>query len=195
MTEKAFLRIGIVFQLKICLTPLPASAEAGRLCCILIDRKRLSDGGVRLGLPTRCGYQTGGADGFLAAQKWPFETGQSSGAEGHMATSTPVGKRRLKACTNVEKGQLLRVRMSAVRAPTGKVPDNSGKVSGRLCSGVYRSPPKARSNQIVGGTLTTEPADLRTNFISERPARWFAGNCIQSDALGRWPHHHARPRQ
>jgi phosphoribosylformimino-5-aminoimidazole carboxamide ribotide isomerase len=28
--------------------------------------------------------------------------------------------------------------------------------------------------QIVGGTLTTAPGDLRTNFISDRPARWFA---------------------
>jgi phosphoribosylformimino-5-aminoimidazole carboxamide ribotide isomerase len=28
--------------------------------------------------------------------------------------------------------------------------------------------------QIVGGTLTTAPGDLRTNFISDRPAHWFA---------------------
>jgi phosphoribosylformimino-5-aminoimidazole carboxamide ribotide isomerase len=28
--------------------------------------------------------------------------------------------------------------------------------------------------QIVGGTLTSAPGDLRTNFISEHPARWFA---------------------
>jgi len=41
---------------------------------------------------------------------------------------------------------------------------------------------EGKVKQIVGGTLTTEPADLRTNFISERPARWFA-ELYQSDAL------------
>jgi phosphoribosylformimino-5-aminoimidazole carboxamide ribotide isomerase len=28
--------------------------------------------------------------------------------------------------------------------------------------------------QIVGGSLTGQPADLRVNFVSQRPARWFA---------------------
>jgi phosphoribosylformimino-5-aminoimidazole carboxamide ribotide isomerase len=33
---------------------------------------------------------------------------------------------------------------------------------------------EGKVKQIVGGTLTGAPADLRTNFVSERPARWFA---------------------
>ncbi|HEY3857489.1 MAG TPA: phosphoribosylformimino-5-aminoimidazole carboxamide ribotide isomerase [Verrucomicrobiae bacterium] len=33
---------------------------------------------------------------------------------------------------------------------------------------------EGKVKQIVGGTLTTAPGDLRTNFISDRPARWFA---------------------
>src|SRR6516162_4296355 len=28
--------------------------------------------------------------------------------------------------------------------------------------------------QIVGGTLSGDPATARTNFVSEKPARWFA---------------------
>jgi phosphoribosylformimino-5-aminoimidazole carboxamide ribotide isomerase len=33
---------------------------------------------------------------------------------------------------------------------------------------------EGKVKQIVGGSLTGAPADLRTNFVSERPARWFA---------------------
>jgi len=33
---------------------------------------------------------------------------------------------------------------------------------------------EGKVKQIVGGSLTGHPADLRTNFISERPSRWFA---------------------
>jgi phosphoribosylformimino-5-aminoimidazole carboxamide ribotide isomerase len=33
---------------------------------------------------------------------------------------------------------------------------------------------EGKVKQIVGGSLTGAPGDLRTNFVSERPARWFA---------------------
>jgi phosphoribosylformimino-5-aminoimidazole carboxamide ribotide isomerase len=33
---------------------------------------------------------------------------------------------------------------------------------------------EGKVKQIVGGSLTGVPADLRTHFVSERPARWFA---------------------
>jgi phosphoribosylformimino-5-aminoimidazole carboxamide ribotide isomerase len=33
---------------------------------------------------------------------------------------------------------------------------------------------EGKVKQIVGGSLTGAAADLRTNFVSERPARWFA---------------------
>jgi phosphoribosylformimino-5-aminoimidazole carboxamide ribotide isomerase len=33
---------------------------------------------------------------------------------------------------------------------------------------------EGKVKQIVGGTLTGQPADLRTNFVSERPSSWFA---------------------
>jgi phosphoribosylformimino-5-aminoimidazole carboxamide ribotide isomerase len=33
---------------------------------------------------------------------------------------------------------------------------------------------EGRVKQIVGATLGTEPSQLRTNFVSERPAAWFA---------------------
>ncbi|HEX4121955.1 MAG TPA: phosphoribosylformimino-5-aminoimidazole carboxamide ribotide isomerase [Verrucomicrobiae bacterium] len=33
---------------------------------------------------------------------------------------------------------------------------------------------EGKVKQIVGGSLTGAPADLRTNFVSERPAGWFA---------------------
>ncbi|MCU0771498.1 MAG: phosphoribosylformimino-5-aminoimidazole carboxamide ribotide isomerase [Verrucomicrobia bacterium] len=33
---------------------------------------------------------------------------------------------------------------------------------------------EGRVKQIVGGSLTTEPGDLKTNFVSERPAAWYA---------------------
>ncbi|HTA28943.1 MAG TPA: phosphoribosylformimino-5-aminoimidazole carboxamide ribotide isomerase [Candidatus Cybelea sp.] len=33
---------------------------------------------------------------------------------------------------------------------------------------------EGKVKQIVGGSLTDRAADLRTNFISERPSRWFA---------------------
>jgi phosphoribosylformimino-5-aminoimidazole carboxamide ribotide isomerase len=37
--------------------------------------------------------------------------------------------------------------------------------------------------QIVGGTLGGDPAQLRTNFVSERPAAWYA-DLYRRDALG-----------
>src|SRR5882762_9042399 len=33
---------------------------------------------------------------------------------------------------------------------------------------------EGRVKQIVGGTLTTEPGRLRTNFVSDRSAAWYA---------------------
>jgi len=33
---------------------------------------------------------------------------------------------------------------------------------------------EGKVKQIVGGTLTGQSTDLRTNFVSERPSRWFA---------------------
>ncbi len=33
---------------------------------------------------------------------------------------------------------------------------------------------EGKVKQIVGGSLTGRPADLRTNYVSERPSRWFA---------------------
>ena len=33
---------------------------------------------------------------------------------------------------------------------------------------------EGKVKQIVGGSLTDDPAALRTNFVSERPSRWFA---------------------
>jgi phosphoribosylformimino-5-aminoimidazole carboxamide ribotide isomerase len=33
---------------------------------------------------------------------------------------------------------------------------------------------EGKVKQIVGGSLTGAPGDLRTNFVSERPAQWFA---------------------
>ena len=36
--------------------------------------------------------------------------------------------------------------------------------------------------QIVGGTLGGDPAQLRTNFVSERPAAWYA-QLYQTDGL------------
>ena len=33
---------------------------------------------------------------------------------------------------------------------------------------------EGKVKQIVGGSLTGRPADLQTNFVSERPSRWFA---------------------
>jgi phosphoribosylformimino-5-aminoimidazole carboxamide ribotide isomerase len=33
---------------------------------------------------------------------------------------------------------------------------------------------EGKVKQIVGGSLTGQPSDLRTNFVSERPSRWFA---------------------
>jgi phosphoribosylformimino-5-aminoimidazole carboxamide ribotide isomerase len=37
--------------------------------------------------------------------------------------------------------------------------------------------------QIVGGTLSDNPDAVRTNFVSERPAAWFA-QLYKSDGLG-----------
>src|SRR5215467_8502649 len=33
---------------------------------------------------------------------------------------------------------------------------------------------EGKVKQIVGGTLSDQPGQLRTNFVSERPASWFA---------------------
>ncbi len=33
---------------------------------------------------------------------------------------------------------------------------------------------EGRVKQIVGGTLGSDPAQLRTNFVSERSAAWYA---------------------
>jgi phosphoribosylformimino-5-aminoimidazole carboxamide ribotide isomerase len=42
---------------------------------------------------------------------------------------------------------------------------------------------EGKVKQIVGGTLTDDPAALRTNFVSERPSRWFA-ELYRRDGLG-----------
>ncbi len=41
---------------------------------------------------------------------------------------------------------------------------------------------EGKVKQIVGGTLGGDPAGLRTNFVSERPAKWFA-ELYQRDGL------------
>jgi len=41
---------------------------------------------------------------------------------------------------------------------------------------------EGKVKQIVGGSLTDDPAQLRMNFVSERPARWFAA-LYKKDAL------------
>jgi phosphoribosylformimino-5-aminoimidazole carboxamide ribotide isomerase len=41
---------------------------------------------------------------------------------------------------------------------------------------------EGKVKQIVGGSLSDDPAALRTNFVSERPARWFA-ELYRRDAL------------
>jgi phosphoribosylformimino-5-aminoimidazole carboxamide ribotide isomerase len=41
---------------------------------------------------------------------------------------------------------------------------------------------EGKVKQIVGGSLTDAPADLRTNFVSDRPARWYAA-LYRRDAL------------
>lgn len=41
---------------------------------------------------------------------------------------------------------------------------------------------EGRVKQIVGGTLESEPGKLRTNFVSERPAAWYA-ELYQRDGL------------
>jgi phosphoribosylformimino-5-aminoimidazole carboxamide ribotide isomerase len=41
---------------------------------------------------------------------------------------------------------------------------------------------EGKVKQIVGGSLTGQPDDLRTNFVSERPSRWFA-ELYQRDGL------------
>jgi phosphoribosylformimino-5-aminoimidazole carboxamide ribotide isomerase len=41
---------------------------------------------------------------------------------------------------------------------------------------------EGKVKQIVGGSLTGEPGDLKTNFVSERPSRWFA-ELYQRDGL------------
>jgi len=33
---------------------------------------------------------------------------------------------------------------------------------------------EGKVKQIVGGTLSTEPGRLQTNFVSNRPAAWYA---------------------
>jgi phosphoribosylformimino-5-aminoimidazole carboxamide ribotide isomerase len=41
---------------------------------------------------------------------------------------------------------------------------------------------EGKVKQIVGGTLTENPASLRTNFVADRPAAWYAG-LYQRDGL------------
>src|SRR2546421_6578300 len=41
---------------------------------------------------------------------------------------------------------------------------------------------EGKVKQIVGGTLSDNPATLRTNFVSERPAAWYA-QLYQRDGL------------
>src|SRR5512137_1087966 len=41
---------------------------------------------------------------------------------------------------------------------------------------------EGKVKQIVGGTLCAEPARLQTNFVSDRPAAWYAG-LYQRDGL------------
>ena len=41
---------------------------------------------------------------------------------------------------------------------------------------------EGKVKQIVGGSLTDDPQALRTNFVSDRPSRWFA-ELFKSDGL------------
>src|SRR5580692_4467014 len=43
---------------------------------------------------------------------------------------------------------------------------------------------EGKVKQIVGGSLTADPQALRTNFVSERPARWFAELYRRDDLRG-----------
>jgi len=43
---------------------------------------------------------------------------------------------------------------------------------------------EGKVKQIVGGTLGTEARELRTNFVSDRPASWFAKLYKRDDLLG-----------
>ena len=43
---------------------------------------------------------------------------------------------------------------------------------------------EGKVKQIVGGSLGGDPAALRTNFVSERPARWFADLYRRDDLRG-----------
>jgi phosphoribosylformimino-5-aminoimidazole carboxamide ribotide isomerase len=43
---------------------------------------------------------------------------------------------------------------------------------------------EGKVKQIVGGSLSDDPAALRTNFVSERPARWFAELYRRDDLRG-----------
>jgi phosphoribosylformimino-5-aminoimidazole carboxamide ribotide isomerase len=43
---------------------------------------------------------------------------------------------------------------------------------------------EGKVKQIVGGTLTGAPGDLRTNFVSERPASWFAALYRRDNLFG-----------
>jgi phosphoribosylformimino-5-aminoimidazole carboxamide ribotide isomerase len=43
---------------------------------------------------------------------------------------------------------------------------------------------EGKVKQIVGGTLSEQPGRLRTNFVSERPASWFAGLYRQDGLRG-----------
>ena len=43
---------------------------------------------------------------------------------------------------------------------------------------------EGKVKQIVGGSLSDDPAQLRTNFVSERPARWFAELYKKDDLRG-----------
>ena len=43
---------------------------------------------------------------------------------------------------------------------------------------------EGKVKQIVGGSLSGDPAALRTHFVSERPARWFAELYRRDDLRG-----------
>jgi len=42
---------------------------------------------------------------------------------------------------------------------------------------------EGKVKQIVGGSLTNDPRELRTNFVSDRPSGWFAG-LFKNDGVG-----------
>ena len=43
---------------------------------------------------------------------------------------------------------------------------------------------EGKVKQIVGGTLAAEPGRLRTNFVADRPAAWFAARYRDDGLVG-----------